>query len=263
MILQREAPVRHALVLSLVALTLVACSKEPHSSNFPLQQNVYDTNGGSLIDPFTGARLDIAQQALGSSQPMLLNAANPIAAPPGFVQVGTCIRSGPAAFGFPVLSRMQIPFDPARLPPGATVNQVCILYQDTFFDPPIPLSAQTPHAFYVAPIASTSTTVSVLSVQTGLYEAVIPPTPPPTITALNPSESSISGGITVTLTGVGFESNAKVTINGIPQDNVTVVSPTQITFTNTPGPAIAADVRVQNPDGGRGEKFAAFNYKAP
>lgn len=254
---------RHALLLCLAALALVACSQEPHSGSFPLQPNVYDTNGGTLTDPVTGARLDISQQALGSSQPILLNASSPIAAPAGFVQVGPCVRVGPAAFGFPVLSRIQIPFDPARLPQGATASQICVLYQDTFFDPPIPLAAQTPHAFYVAPIASTSSTVSVFSLQSGLYEAVVPPTPPPTITSVSPNGSSMSGGITVTLTGTGFEPNAKVTINGIPQDNVTVVSPTEITFTNTPGPAIAADVRVQNPDGGRGEKFAAFGYRAP
>ena len=254
---------RHALLLCLVAVALVACSKEPYSGNFPLQQNVYDTNGGTLTDPATGARLDIAQQALGSSQPILLNASNPIAAPSGFIQVGTCIRSGPAAFGFPVLSRMEIPFDPSLVPPGDSVNRICVLYQDTFFNPPIALTAQTPHAFYVAPIASTARTVSVLSIQSGLYEAVIPPTPPPTIASLTPSESPISGGVTVTLTGTGFEPNARVTINGVPQDNVTVVSPTEITFTNTPGPAISADVRVQNVDGGRGEKFGAFAYRAP
>lgn len=255
-----------ALATALGAAAVASgCSKQPGASNYPLAGLVYDTNGGTLADtdaasPTFGARLDISQQALGSSQPMLLNPSGPIAAPSGFVQVGQCVRIGPAAFGFPVISRLKVPVDTTRLPPGATPSQVCVLYSDTYFSPPLPLSAQTPHAFYIAPVTSDSTSVSVLVLQTGLYEAVIPPTPPPTITSVSPSDGLLSGGITVTLTGTGFEPNAKVTVNGIPQDNVQVLSPTQITYTNTPQPVISADVRVQNPDGGRGEAFSAFSY---
>jgi len=252
----------------LLAGVVPGCNNQPHAGSYPLSPFVYDTSGGTLEDknpssPIFGARLDISQQALGSSQPILLAPSSGIVAPGGFVPVGPCVRIGPAAFGFPVISRLRIPYDAPLIPSNATLNQVCVLYQDTYFQPPIPLSAQGPHAFYIAPITSDSTTLSVFVLQTGLYQAVIPPDPPPSIATVSPSDSLISGGITVTLTGTNFQPNAVVTVNGIPQDNVQVTSPTTITFTNTPGPVISADVRVQNPDGGRGEKFSAFTYHAP
>jgi len=143
---------------------------------------------------------------------------------------------------------------------ASAARLVCVLYQDTFYDPPILLTAQTPHAYFVAPVTSTATTVSIFIVQDGLFEAVIPANPPPVIASITPSESDTAAGVTCVITGSGFQQGAKVTLNGVPQDDVQVLSPTTITFINTPQYPITVDLRVYNSDGGKGEKFGAFTY---
>jgi len=72
--------------------------------------------------------------------------------------------------------------------------------------------------------------------------------PPPQLVSLSPSGGALGGGTSVTLTGTGFQTGAKVTFNGIMATGVSVVSATTIMAT-TPANAAGTDpVVVTNSD---------------
>ena len=82
----------------------------------------------------------------------------------------------------------------------------------------------------------------------------------PTITSLAPNTAPITGG-SVTITGTNFEQGASIMFGGVPAQNVTYVSPTQITAT-VPGSSTvgAVDVTVDTPSDGDFTDPKAFTY---
>ncbi len=85
--------------------------------------------------------------------------------------------------------------------------------------------------------------------------------PAPTIASVSPATGSDSGGTSVTLTGTGFLSGAKVTIGGVSGTNVTVVSPTTITLTTPPGMGTAS-ILVTNTDSLAAQLPGGFAYSS-
>jgi hypothetical protein len=70
----------------------------------------------------------------------------------------------------------------------------------------------------------------------------------PSLTSISPSNGSIAGGTSVTLTGTNFQAGATVTLGATAASNVTVVNSTTITAKTPSNPAGAANVVVTNPD---------------
>jgi hypothetical protein len=89
------------------------------------------------------------------------------------------------------------------------------------------------------------------------YEAV------PAVSSVSPSSGPMAGGTLVTLTGAGFVAGATVQVGNGVGTQVTVVSPTAITFKTPPGTVSAAYVTVTTP-GGTSPKVPAsvFRYDA-
>lgn len=85
----------------------------------------------------------------------------------------------------------------------------------------------------------------------------------PTIASINPPTGSTAGGDSVTITGTGFSSNARVTIGGVAATNVTVTSSTSITATTPAHGAGKADVVVTNADNQSATLSQAFTFVAP
>ncbi|WP_432037613.1 beta strand repeat-containing protein [Streptomyces cucumeris] len=71
----------------------------------------------------------------------------------------------------------------------------------------------------------------------------------PVLTSISPSQGSVNGGNTVTLTGSGFTGATAVTFGFQPAVSFTVVSSTQITAVVPPGSAGAVPVTVTTPGG--------------
>ena len=94
------------------------------------------------------------------------------------------------------------------------------------------------------------------------YTVTVNAVAPPTITTVSPSIGSVSGGLSVTITGTNFTGATAVTFGSTAATTFTVNSATQITCTS-PAYATAAivDVSVTTP-AGTGTKTSAFTYKA-
>ncbi|WP_396936714.1 midcut-by-XrtH protein [Mycolicibacterium sp.] len=71
-----------------------------------------------------------------------------------------------------------------------------------------------------------------------------------TLTAINPTSGSASGGVGLTLTGTGLTGATSVTFDGIPATSVNVVNSTTITAVTPPHAAGIVDVVVDTPSGG-------------
>lgn len=84
----------------------------------------------------------------------------------------------------------------------------------------------------------------------------------PTVTNIDPSSGTISGGTPVTITGTGFVDGATVDIGGNPAADVSVVSDTSLTAKTPVGSAGPADVMVTNPDTQSGTGVELFTYIA-
>jgi len=83
----------------------------------------------------------------------------------------------------------------------------------------------------------------------------LPPAVAPTASGLTPPQGPTTGGTTVTVTGTGFQpGKTTVTIGGvtIPAADVTVKSPTSLTFTTPAHPAGPVTVAVTTPAGTSG-----------
>jgi hypothetical protein len=110
---------------------------------------------------------------------------------------------------------------------------------------------------------SAQVTIPLGSVTIGGATCVKPP--PTTITALDPAVGPVAGGQTVTVTGTGFESGGDTTvlIGGIvvPTGDITVTSPTSLTFITPPHAAGAVTVRVSSTAGTSGA--FAYRYGSP
>ena len=88
--------------------------------------------------------------------------------------------------------------------------------------------------------------------------------PPPTVLAISPTFGPITGGTTVTITGIDFVNGAKVTIGGNAATVVTFGSAlTSITVITPSGTAGTQNVVVTNPDGQSGTLPDAFTYITP
>jgi hypothetical protein len=85
--------------------------------------------------------------------------------------------------------------------------------------------------------------------------------PAPVLTSLAPLSGPIAGGMTVTLTGVGFSPPVTVTFGGA-TGTVTGGSATSISVQSPPHPAGSVDVVVTNPDGQSTTLPAAYAYSA-
>ncbi|HET7705548.1 MAG TPA: IPT/TIG domain-containing protein, partial [Thermoanaerobaculia bacterium] len=70
---------------------------------------------------------------------------------------------------------------------------------------------------------------------------------------VSPVNGPPSGGTFITITGSGFVTGARVTINGLLMTDATVVNSTTITATTPPHPPGVVTIGVRNPDGGYGQ----------
>lgn len=84
---------------------------------------------------------------------------------------------------------------------------------------------------------------------------------PPTLAALSPVRSAITGGIPVTLTGTNFVAGATVSFGGVAATSVTVVNSTTITAVVPAHSAGRVDVTVTLPGGQSATLRAAFLYE--
>jgi hypothetical protein len=82
----------------------------------------------------------------------------------------------------------------------------------------------------------------------------------PSIVRVQPSRALPAGGGTVVVRGAGFLPGAQVLIGGAPAGGVTVARPDVITCVAPPGASGAADVTVQNPDGGLIRLTGGFSF---
>jgi len=77
-----------------------------------------------------------------------------------------------------------------------------------------------------------------------------PPVTPPTLTSISPATALVAdAAVTVTATGSGFVSGAKIRIDGV-DATTTFVSPTSLTTSYDATSAGAKQFTVRNPDGG-------------
>jgi hypothetical protein len=84
----------------------------------------------------------------------------------------------------------------------------------------------------------------------------------PTASGIDPDHGSTAGGTRVTLTGTGFVPGTTVAIGGQPGTDVTVTSPTTLTFTTPAHDAGTVDVTATTP-GGTTAATENFRYIAP
>ena len=84
--------------------------------------------------------------------------------------------------------------------------------------------------------------------------------PPPTLTGISPASGLTNGGLTVTLSGSGFELGAGVTLGGRSAASVVVNSGTQITALTPSGPLGPVNVVMTNPDSSSATLTNGFSY---
>jgi hypothetical protein len=87
-----------------------------------------------------------------------------------------------------------------------------------------------------------------------------PPPPAPTISGINPTSGSTSGGTSVTISGSNFASGASVSIGGVAATSVTAVNSTTITATTGAHAAGAVNVVVTNSDGQSATLAGGYTY---
>jgi hypothetical protein len=85
----------------------------------------------------------------------------------------------------------------------------------------------------------------------------------PTVAQISPSSGTTAGGTAVTLSGMGFQNGASVTIGGTPATAVSINSSTSVTATTPAHTAGAADVVVTNPDNQSGTLSGGYTYTVP
>ncbi|ATB33021.1 IPT/TIG domain-containing protein [Melittangium boletus] len=84
---------------------------------------------------------------------------------------------------------------------------------------------------------------------------------PPTISSVSPDTGSTKGGTVITVRGINFASNTRVTLGGADATNVVVASPTSLTATTPPhATPETVDVSVLNPDGTNSRLEKSFTY---
>jgi hypothetical protein len=81
----------------------------------------------------------------------------------------------------------------------------------------------------------------------------------PTVKSISPNSGPLTGGITVTIFGTGFQSGVTVSIGGIPAI-ITSGTPNSITTTTPSGSSGAKNVVVTNPDTQTGTLNLGFTY---
>lgn len=114
------------------------------------------------------------------------------------------------------------------------------------------------------PAETDSTKVSVtFTVQTSNYNenTTVAGLAAPTVTSLTPTSGSTAGGTSITITGTGFRTGARVKVGTAAATSVVVNSATSITCATPAGTAGAKSVTVLNEDNKQGTKASpAFTY---
>ena len=87
--------------------------------------------------------------------------------------------------------------------------------------------------------------------------------PAPDISSVTPSQSPLDGGGYLIVRGLGFKAGATVAVGGAPGKNVVVVDRETLTFQAPSGRPGAADLVVQNTDGGQTKFAGGVTYAAP
>jgi len=85
----------------------------------------------------------------------------------------------------------------------------------------------------------------------------------PSVSGVNPTSGSTTGGTQVTVSGTNFTPGASVSFGGTSATSVSVTSATIITCNTPPHSAGAVTVQVVNPGGQSGQLSNAFTYNAP
>ena len=93
----------------------------------------------------------------------------------------------------------------------------------------------------------------------------VPPVvlPPPTVTAIAPTNGPVAGSTPVTITGTGFQFGATVQIGGVDATTPVALSPTTITAVTGAHAGGAVDVVVTNPDAQTGTLAGGYTYEVP
>lgn len=84
----------------------------------------------------------------------------------------------------------------------------------------------------------------------------------PVVNVVTPNSGPASGGTFVTLAGANFKTNATVSFGAMPAENVTVMSPNQITCLTAAHFPATVDVTVTNPDTQSGVLLRGFTYES-
>jgi len=87
--------------------------------------------------------------------------------------------------------------------------------------------------------------------------------PLPTVSSLNPASGPTAGGTLVTVSGADFLNGATVTVGGANCPVSGAFAADTLYCTTPAGSAGAADVAVDNPDGGSGQKTGGFTFVPP
>jgi hypothetical protein len=83
----------------------------------------------------------------------------------------------------------------------------------------------------------------------------------PVVTSISPGVGSITGGDSITITGSNFDTDAVLTIGGIPANNVVVVNSQTITATTPVNLAQYADIKVLNHEGQSATLGRSYLYR--
>ncbi|MFC1586972.1 beta strand repeat-containing protein [Planctomycetota bacterium] len=125
------------------------------------------------------------------------------------------------------------------------------------------------HSFAANTVGSVATTVTANNGDTDdtgrltIDEPTGVRNPAPTVTGVTPASGPSIGGSTVTVTGSDFKDNAVVFFDGVPAQDVDVVSSGSISCVTPPGPVGLVSVTVVNPDAQSDTKENAFEYLGP
>jgi hypothetical protein len=105
-------------------------------------------------------------------------------------------------------------------------------------------------------------TVTNPDAQKGSLSFTFDPPMGPTLTGLNPTSGTVSGGTRVTITGARIAAGATVTFAGLPAITTSVIDSTRISVTTPPHAEGAVDVVVSNGTDGSGNPLTATLTKA-
>jgi hypothetical protein len=145
---------------------------------------------------------------------------------------------------------------------GATVSFGGVPATNVTVNSPTSITATTPTHAAGAVDVTVANSVSQSATLSGGFTYTSSSLPAPTLSAVTPTQGSMSGGTTVTISGSNFVSGATVSFGGTAASNVAFNSSTSLTATTPAHAAGLVNITITNPDGQNGTLTNAFTYTA-